>query len=55
MIKVLVVSDDMTGNNDVGALLNQSGLNTVAALSDHISKNIWWTGMLCVLIRIAGH
>lgn len=38
MIKVLVVSDDMTGNNDVGALLNQSGLNTVAALSDHISK-----------------
>lgn len=37
MIKVLVISDDMTGNNDTGALLNQIGLNTVAAISDHIS------------------
>lgn len=36
MIKVLVISDDMTGNNDTGALLNQIGLNTVAAISDHI-------------------
>lgn len=36
MIKVLVISDDMTGNNDTGALLNQIGLNTVAAISDYI-------------------
>lgn len=37
MIKVLVISDDMTGNNDTGALLNQIGLDTVAAVADHIS------------------
>lgn len=37
MIKVLVISDDMTGNNDTGALLNQIGLDAVAAISDHIS------------------
>lgn len=39
MIKVLVVSDDMTGNNDTGALLKQIGLDTVAAISDHISSD----------------
>lgn len=36
MIKVLVISDDMTGNNDTGALLNQAGLDTVAALGEDL-------------------
>lgn len=38
MIKVLVVTDDMTGNNDTGALLNQAGLDTVTAISDHMQE-----------------
>ncbi|MDE7186768.1 MAG: four-carbon acid sugar kinase family protein [Lachnospiraceae bacterium] len=38
MIKVLVISDDMTGNNDTGALLNQAGLDTVAALRDELPE-----------------
>lgn len=38
MIKVLVISDDMTGNNDIGALLNQEGFNTVAALHDRLPE-----------------
>lgn len=38
MIKVLVVADDMTGNNDTGALLNQAGLDTVTAVSDHMEE-----------------
>lgn len=36
MMKVLVISDDMTGNNDTGALLNQAGFDTVAALHDEL-------------------
>lgn len=38
MIKVLVISDDMTGNNDTGALLNQEGFHTVAALHDRLPE-----------------
>lgn len=43
MIKVLVIADDMTGNNDTGALLNQEGLDTVAAISDHMQEE-WFAG-----------
>lgn len=37
-MKVLVISDDMTGNNDTGALLNQAGFDTVAALHDELPE-----------------
>ena len=49
MIKVLVISDDMTGNNDTGALLNQAGLDTVAALRDSLpGKYIEGRDALCL-------
>ncbi len=49
MIKVLVISDDMTGNNDTGALLNQAGLDTVAALRDSLpGKYIESRDALCL-------
>ncbi len=49
MIRVLVIADDMTGNNDTGALLNQAGLDTVTAVSDYMEE-MWYANrdVLCL-------
>lgn len=43
MVRILVIADDMTGNNDTGALLNREGLDTVAAISDDMREE-WFSG-----------